>query len=84
MTLLSEFSEVTRFFHESLKAGHNCLIGALKQELFEGFEWDKPFRIERAKKISDVCWENIEINPPYNMRPSILRRVKTALKRILT
>ncbi len=84
MTLLSEFSQVTRFFYESLKAGHKCLIDSLKQELFEGFEWDKPFRIERAKKISDVCWENIKINPPYNMRPSILRRVKTALKRILT
>lgn len=83
MTLLSEFSEVNRFFYESLKAGHICLIDGLKQELFEGFEWDEPFRIERAKKISDVCYKDIKINPPYNMRSSLLWKAKTALKRIL-
>lgn len=84
MTLLSEFSEVTRFFYESLKAGHTCLIDSLKQELFEGFEWNKPFRIERAKKIRDICWGNIKINPSYNIRSSLLWKAKIALKRILS
>lgn len=84
MTLLSEFSEVNRFFCESLKAGHICLVDSLKQELFECFEWSKPFRIEKAKKISDICWENIKINPPdNNMLLSLIRKVKTRLKRIL-
>ena len=83
MTSLSEFSGVTSCFYESLKAGHNCLIFSLRQELFEGFEWDKPFKIERAKQISDVCWENIKINPPQSRRFTIVRKAKAILKRIL-
>lgn len=84
MTSILEFSEVSRFFYESLKAGHICLIDSLKQELFEGFEWDKPFKINRAKTIRDVCYKDIKINHSYNLQPSLLRRVKTKLKRILT
>jgi len=83
MTSLSEFSEVNRLFYESLKAEHYCLVDALKQEFFEGFEWFKPFKIERTTKISDVCWENIKINPPYIRRFTIARKAKAILKRIL-
>lgn len=84
MTSIPEFSEVNRFFYESLKAGHISLIDSLKQELFEGFEWDKPFVINRAKTIGDVCYKDIKINHSYNIQPSLLWRVKTKLKRILT
>jgi len=84
MTSLSEFSEVNRLFYESLKAGHSCLIDTLKQEFFEGLEWDKPFRIERAKKISDVCWGNIKINSPHSRRFTIVRKAKAILKQILS
>jgi len=83
MTSLSEFSEVNKLFYESLKSEHICLIDALKKELFEGFEWDVPFKVEKAQRISDVCWEHIKINSPYNIRLYILRRVKSVIKRII-
>ncbi len=83
MTLLSEFSEINRFFYESLKAGHTCLVDRLKQELFEGFEWNAPFKIKKVKNISDVCWKNIKINSPVSKQPSLIRKVETTLKRIL-
>ncbi len=83
MTLLSEFSEINRFFHESQKAGHTCLIQSLKQELFEGFEWNAPFKTKKAKNISDVCWKDIKINSPVSKQPFLIWKVKTILKRIL-
>jgi len=84
MTLLSEFSEVSSFFRKSLDAGYFSLVDDLKQELFEGFEWDAPFEIKKAEKIADVCWDNVEMNPDSNIRPSLILRAKTALRRILT
>jgi len=83
MTSLSKFSDITKFFYKSLNAGHKCLIDSLKQELFEGFEWDTPFKIEKAKNISDVCWRDIKIPVPISKRPSLIWKVKTTLKRIL-
>lgn len=83
MTALSEFSEVNKLFYESLKAEHVCLIGALKQNLFEGFEWSEPFKVELAKKISDICWKNITINPPYNRYFFILKKIMFAVRRLL-
>lgn len=83
MTLLSEFSEINRFFHESQKAGHTCLIQSLKQELFEGFEWNAPFKTKKAKNIGDVCWKDIKINSLVSKQPSLIGKVKTILKRIL-
>jgi SAM-dependent methyltransferase len=83
MTSLSEFSEVTRFFYESLRAGHVSLIDGLRKELFEGFEWVAPFKIERAIRISDMCWEDVEIGPGPKAGSSILRKGKTALQRLL-
>lgn len=83
MTSLSEFSEVNRLFYESLKSEHFYIVGALKQELFEGFEWNEPFKTERANKISDLCWENIKIDPPHGRRLTIVRKAKAILKRIL-
>lgn len=82
VTLLSGFSGVNRFFYESLIAGHTCLIDSLKHELFEGFEWSEPFKIKRAKKISDVCWKNIKINTPVNKRYSFISKAKAIGKSI--
>jgi len=83
LTALSEFSEVNKLFYESLKAEHVCLVDALKRELFEGFEWSEPFNVERTKKISDVCWENITIPSSGNRYFSVLKKIKFAGKRLL-
>lgn len=80
---LSEFSDVTKLFYESLKAGHICLIDALKNEFFEGFEWESPFKIQKTEKISDVCWKDIKIIPPYNKKFGISAKAKKVLKRLL-
>ena len=83
ITLLSEFSEVNSFFYESLKAGHTCLIDSLKQELFEGFEWNETFKIKKVRNISDVCWKDIKINTFVSKRFFFIRGIKAILKRIL-
>lgn len=84
MTLLSEFSDVNGFFYESLKSGHACLIDSLKDDIMEGFEWDQPFQIERAKKINDVCWKNIKIKSPVFKRRSFISKLKHIVKCILS
>ncbi len=83
-TPLSKFSAVNKFFYESLKAGHICLNLALKNEMFEGFEWTEPFEIQRTNEISNVCWKNIKINPFINNRLFLLSRIKALLKTLLS
>jgi len=82
-TALSEFSEVNKLFYESLKAEHFGLIDALQQVLFEDFEWSEPFEVEKAKKISDVCWTNVIMPLSANARGSVLNKIKNTGKRLL-
>lgn len=83
-TPLSKFSTVNKFFYESLKAGHVCLISALENKLFEGFEWTEPFKIQKTNEISNVCWKNIKIDPFINNRLFLLSNIKALLRTLLS
>ncbi len=83
MTPLLKFSEVNMLFYESLKSGHYCLVDALKDKLFEGFEWNEPFEIKKTDKISDLCWANINIKPYHDRRIFIVQKFKAIFKRLL-
>ena len=52
---LAEFLPVQKFFYESLVAGHDEIIKALKQQFFEGFEWAGSLPVARACDLSEVC-----------------------------
>ena len=53
-TVFHEFATVTAFFHKSLEAGWDDLCAANTVLFFEGFEFDKPFRVERAVNIGSL------------------------------
>jgi len=46
-----EFAAVTSFFHTSLEYGWDDLCAANSALFFEGFEFDRPFRVERALNV---------------------------------
>lgn len=54
-TRLYDFFEVQKFFYESLVAGHDDLIIALKPYFFEGFEWFKEIKSIKVNDINFLC-----------------------------
>lgn len=70
-TAFHEFAAVTSFFHRSLEVGWDDLCAANAELFFEGFEFDRPFRVERATNVASL-----------GPSASLIRR-KTALRRLL-
>lgn len=60
-TAFHEFSPVTSVFRESLVRGWDDLCAANKKLFFEGFEFNSPFRIERANSICQLVPDNSAI-----------------------
>jgi SAM-dependent methyltransferase len=58
-TGLNEFLPVQSLFFESLCKGYDSLVKELKQYMFEGFEYEKPFKIKEAKSIEDLIFNAV-------------------------
>jgi SAM-dependent methyltransferase len=83
-TGLNEFKPVQQFFNASLQKGYFSLVNELSAFLMEGFEWDKPFKIEEAKKLEEVCHANFVIPEPKTpLSPSSMQLLKQLVKRII-
>ncbi len=50
-TALHEFAAVSSFFRKSLESGWDDLCAANKALFFEGFEFDKPFLVEKVSRV---------------------------------
>lgn len=58
-THLNEFKPVQEFFNLSFSKGHADLVNNLLPLFMEGFEWDKPFKVQEAKDLQEVCHQNL-------------------------
>jgi len=58
-TGLNEFKPVQEFFSLSFAKGHATLVNELLPFFMEGFEWDKPFKVQEAKKLEEICHQNL-------------------------
>ncbi len=70
----AEFLPVQRFFYESLGAGFDEIVVALKATLMEGFEWQQAIKMRPARNLEELCLSPNEIqfgpNPCKAPRPS--------------
>lgn len=74
-TNMPEFSCVNKLFYKSLVAGYKPSALCPKKFFAEGFEWFSPFPIQKAWKISDLCWNKI-VMPPLNNQKSSSKILK--------
>jgi SAM-dependent methyltransferase len=74
-TQFNSFVSVQRFFLAALEKGYTHSVNELKQFMFEGFEWDAPFRYEETGQVQDVMWEEYEIPTAHSSEPSLLREI---------
>jgi SAM-dependent methyltransferase len=70
-TRLNDFSSVQSFFYGSLEKGHRDLVNALRNYMFEGFEWSAPFPVEEAHSISQMALDDFELPVNENCKCSI-------------
>lgn len=53
---ISSFPAVTRFFMQTLTAGHDSLIQSFKPYFFQGFEWRGRLLCREATTVDELCW----------------------------
>jgi len=83
---LALFEPVQRFFYESLVAGHEEIIGALKGQMFEGLEWEGTLAVRRTRELSEICIppEHFRFSstpPPQPPSTGLRQRLAAAVRR---
>ena len=71
---LGAFSEIQRFWFETLNAGYVDTVGDLVPNLMEGFEWFVPLAVTRADSIRALLHNEFTIPQKTSPRTSGLRR----------
>lgn len=71
-TCLSELSSISDLLRKSLELGWGDLCLGNKELFFEGFEFDKPFLVEKVEGLSEILPNTAQVK-----RKSFLRRVIT-------
>lgn len=82
-TSLDEFSEVQKFFKNSLECGHDSLVASLKEYMFEGFEWRRRFKTVHSTDISSLAHTTTLPLLKEGPAPTLKGRVKAKIKRII-
>jgi len=84
---LSHFLPVNRFFYQTLKHGYDSMILALKEYMFQGFEWDRGIEAVRATSLNAITYdiEQIVISqcPTTSETTSQAARILARLKKII-
>lgn len=82
-TQLHSFSEVQKFFYQSLAAGNSALIDQLHEFFFEGFEWRGALETERLYDVDRFCRYDFQLPPGLGTANgnSLARKVLHMLKR---
>lgn len=55
---LSVFEPIQSAFYRSLELGSSDLVDDLKQVMFQGFEWEKPFPVRRVDSIKELTQDS--------------------------
>ena len=85
-----EFLPVQTFFYNSLCAGYDEIVVALKEQMFQGFEWSGPIRTRETTNLAELCpADKAFVFPANPLKPGpvpgrellgeLLRRVKRRL-----
>ena len=74
-TSFNDFKPIHRLFLNSLEKGHNKIIKDLKEFMFEGFEWSKPFKYRSTNSIEDIVWKDFVL-PNYYEKVCMCDKVK--------
>ena len=90
-TSLDEWLPVQKFFFETLEAQHVQLIDPFEHYYFEGFQWEKPFKVRKAKNIKELTWDKLTIprrSPEMTgeipaIRTLVKRKINRALSRVM-
>jgi hypothetical protein len=53
-TALGDFGPIQQFLRKTLESGYDEVIQSLKENFFQGFEWNVPIRTRRVKDISEL------------------------------
>jgi SAM-dependent methyltransferase len=72
-TAFSKFSEVTSLFRKTLECGWDELCTSNSNVFFEGVEFNRPFKVEKTNKLSDLMPLESLIMPKKTVRKRIER-----------
>jgi len=78
---LDMFSDVQRFWFETLTAGYGDTVRDLAPLLMEGFEWFGPFVVRRAVSVGELLNPKIKIVPKVDLS---VRRSRKFSSRLLS
>lgn len=73
VTGFNQFTSIHDFFYSSLDNGWDDLCAANKNQFFEGFEFNQPFRLEQTNNINLLCPTQLRISKKNNIRTLIGR-----------
>jgi len=76
---LPAFASVQQVFYRSLELGYTGIIDDLFPMMFQGFEWDRPFKIRKAGSVLELALDPALVQPPKRVQLLIRR----GLRRIL-
>lgn len=73
---LAAFQSLQAMFNRSLERGYSDLVDDLKTVMFEGFEWERPFRVRRVSRMEDLA-----ISPQILVRQQgVFRNIRRVLR----
>jgi len=73
---LALFQPLQAMFYRSLELGYSDLVEDLKYLMFQGFEWERPFRVRRVFTI-----EELAVSPQILVRPpTMLCKIRRCLR----
>ncbi|MHB8121810.1 MAG: class I SAM-dependent methyltransferase [Desulfuromonadaceae bacterium] len=69
-TEVYKFKPIQNLFLQSLNKGYSKYVDDLKDVMFEGFEWSNEFHIKKARSISELAPDNVDL-PLYTELPQL-------------
>lgn len=76
------FTEIQKFFNETLDRKYFDFINQFKDYFFQGFEWEGKLRTYKASKLNDLCIQDLNITQYHNSNTNISYTSKTKLLRL--
>jgi SAM-dependent methyltransferase len=81
-TALDQFRPLQRLFYNALEHGNAGPVNELFEFMFEGFEWNAPFVLKRARDISDMVFDDkCSVPRPGLFKRKLLSVLQVGLRR---
>lgn len=81
-TNLNAFKPVQLFFLKTLENGYGDFLTKIPHCFFEGFEWNRPFKLRYSNDLNDFITTNMSPLDSLSSQPSIKESTKQLLKAI--